>query len=120
MASERGRVKDVLLGDRVPTSLAIGASINAGFPLLEPGEQVEEGMSAAMILEQERRLRKTAQRGVVKLFNAVRGAQVRAEEAARDGKKEGLVGTKRREERVGEMGRKAFLELVGGGGVEEA
>ena len=84
---------------------------------LREGEGADgDGMSAAEIAAQERRLRKTAQRGVVKLFNAVRAAQVRGEEEARKTVDEGLVGVKKREERIGEMGRGAFLELVGGGG----
>lgn len=71
-----------------------------------------------MWVEEEKRLRKTAQRGVVKLFNAVRQAQVRGEEARREAK--GLVGRGRREEKVGEMSRKGFLELVAGGGAAKA
>ena len=62
-------------------------------------------------MEEERQLRKTAQRGVVKLFNAVRAAQMKGEEA----RKEGGTG-KRRDERVGEMSKRGFLELVAGGG----
>jgi hypothetical protein len=95
LATEKGRVKDVLLGEE--TIDGAGA------------------MSAADIAEQERRLRKTAQRGVVKLFNAVRASQVKSEEAARLVRQQGVVGEKKREERVGEMGRNAFLEMVGAG-----
>ena len=118
-ASEKGRAKDILLGDRKDV---IGS-----------GEKVlEGGMSAAEIAQQEKRLRKAAQRGgkiqniyciskakyilVVKLFNAVRLAQVKGEEEARRAKESGVIGSKRREEKVGEMGRKAFLDLVSGGG----
>lgn len=90
-ALEKGRVKDVLLGTDVPGG--------AG--------SVEE------MMEEEKRLRKTAQRGVVKLFNAVRQAQVRAEEAAREAKG---VTRGRREEKMKEMSKKGFLELVAGGG----
>ena len=103
IASEKGRVKDILLGDRTDV-----ISTSAEVP--------EDGVSAAEIAQQEKRLRKTAQRGVVKLFNAVRAAQVRGEEEARKVRESGLVGSKRREEKVGEMGRKAFLDLVSGGG----
>ena len=88
-ALEKGRVKDVLLGT-------------------DAGEDVDVGV----LMEEEKRLRKTAQRGVVKLFNAVRQAQVRGEEAARNTK--GSRG--RKEEKVGEMSKKGFLELVAGGG----
>lgn len=90
---EKGRVKDVLLGTD-----AVGSGV------------VGEG-SVGEIMEQERRLRKTAQRGVVKLFNAVRAAQVKGEEAAKKG---GAPG--RKKERVTEMSKVGFLELVAGGG----
>lgn len=84
-ALEKGRVKDVL--------------------------GVESGDVGA-VMDEEKRLRKVAQRGVVKLFNAVRGAQVRAEEA-----RKGTVGTRGRvEEKVAEMSKKGFLEMVAGGG----
>ncbi|MCJ1321819.1 hypothetical protein MMC15_007164 [Xylographa vitiligo] len=108
--SDKGRVRDVVLGDRA-TSLGAGVAGVDG-----QGDGEAGGPTAADILEQERRLRKTAQRGVVKLFNAVRAAQVKGEEARREAQKAGVVGAKRKEERVGEMGRKAFLELVAGGG----
>ncbi|MCJ1385788.1 hypothetical protein MMC17_008912 [Xylographa soralifera] len=108
--SDKGRVRDVVLGDRVTSSSAGVVGVD------EQGGAEDNGASAAEILEQERRLRKTAQRGVVKLFNAVRAAQVKGEEARREARKVGVVGAKRKEERVGEMGRKAFLELVAGGG----
>ena len=89
-ALQKGRVKDVLLGT------------DAG-----------DGVDVGAMMEEEKRLRKTAQRGVVKLFNAVRQAQVRGEEAAKTAK-----GTRgRREEKIGEMSKKGFLELVAGGGV---
>jgi len=96
LALEKGRVRDVLLGT--------GAAITG------------KGPGAGELQEQEKRLRKTAQRGVVKLFNAVRQAQVRGEEAARNAK---TGGRGRKEEKVNEMSREGFLELVarGGGGV---
>ncbi|MCJ1287614.1 hypothetical protein MMC26_006966 [Xylographa opegraphella] len=108
--SDKGRVRDVVLGDRARSSSAGVGGID------EQGGGEGSGATAAEILEQERRLRKTAQRGVVKLFNAVRAAQVKGEEARREARKAGVVGAKRREERVGEMGKNAFLELVAGGG----
>lgn len=64
--------------------------------------------------EEEKRLRKTAQRGVVKLFNAVRAAQVRGEEAARDERKKGTVGMGEREKAVNEVSKQGFLELING------
>ncbi|MCJ1259450.1 hypothetical protein MMC24_007288 [Lignoscripta atroalba] len=121
---ERGRVKDVLLGDERGTTKkrvdkgGIGGGTEDGGAAAATQEvgTEEGGMTAAEIAEQERRLRKTAQRGVVKLFNAVRAAQVKAEEAARELQKRGVVGVGRREEKVSEMSKKGFLELVAGGG----
>ncbi len=72
--------------------------------------------SSAEVLELERRLKKTAQRGVVKLFNAVRAAQVKGEQAAQEAKKEGVIGAKEREAKVNEMSKKGFLDLIAGGG----
>ncbi|KAL2040657.1 hypothetical protein N7G274_006636 [Stereocaulon virgatum] len=86
-ALEKGRVKDVL--------------------------GVESG-EAQGVIEEEKRLRKIAQRGVVKLFNAVRQAQVRGEEARKTAVD--VKGRARREEKVGEMSRGGFLEMVAGGG----
>ncbi len=93
---DKGRVRDVLGLDRAVS----GA--------------VEDGLSVGETAEQERRLRKTAQRGVVKLFNAVRAAQVKAEEAARESRKQGVVGVVRREEKATEMSKQGFLELIAG------
>lgn len=96
---DKGRVKDVLLG-----SDAMGADAGEGGGL---------GMSAGEIMEEEKKLKKIAQRGVVKLFNAVREAQVKAEEAR---KQDRTIGVKRREERVGEMSKKGFLDYIASGG----
>lgn len=100
LAMEKGRIRDVLLGTDNPR-FAGAAGDGAG------------GAEAAVALE--KRLKKTAQRGVVKLFNAVRAAQVKAEEAARQG---GAPG--RKKERVDEMSRQGFLDLVAGGGKGKA
>ena len=110
IASEKGRVKDVLLGDA--KSRVSSAPDLDDTALANP----DEGQSAAEILAQERRLRKTAQRGVIKLFNAVRAAQVKAEEEAKKLRESGYVGILKRSVKLGEMGRNAFLELVGAGG----
>ncbi|KAF4983189.1 hypothetical protein FZEAL_1346 [Fusarium zealandicum] len=101
-AFEKGRVKDVLI-----------ATANDTTGELET--------STSEILGTERRLRKVAQRGVVKLFNAVRAAQVKAVEADRGTRKEGVIGMKQREEKVNEMSKKGFLELIasGGGGLKK-
>jgi Rrp15p len=84
---ERGRVKDVL-------------GLQSG--------------TAGEVAEEEKRLRKIAQRGVVKLFNAVRAAQVKGEEAAREARKKGTVGYANREEKVTEMSKQGFLDLING------
>lgn len=75
-----------------------------------------ESGNAGEVAAEEKRLRKIAQRGVVKLFNAVRAAQVRSEEVLREEREMGVVGRKEREERAKEMSREGFLELIGGKG----
>lgn len=69
---------------------------------------------AGEIAEEEKRLRKIAQRGVVKLFNAVRAAQVKAEQAAKEERKKGTIGITHRQEKVNEMSKQGFLDLIGG------
>lgn len=98
-ALDKGRVKDVL-----------GASTAFDEASGKAGPSVQETM------EEEKRLRKTAQRGVVKLFNAFRAAQVKAEQAAKEVRANGIIGQGRREEKVNEMSKKGFLELIAGGG----
>lgn len=100
LAMEKGRVRDVL----VATS-----------------NEVAVGQTTAGVLETERRLRKVAQRGVVQLFNAFRTAQVKAAEAERTARKEGVVGVDRKKEKVVEMSKKGFLDLIaaGGGGLKK-
>jgi hypothetical protein len=97
-ALDKGRVKDVLGASTARRGDVVGIE------------------STAETMEIEKRLRKTAQRGVVKLFNAVRAAQIKGEEAAKEARKKGLVGYGRREEKVNEMSKKGFLELIAGGG----
>jgi len=99
-ALDKGRVKDVL-----------GAST-----AFDAANDRVDGPTVQETMELEKRLRKTAQRGVVKLFNAVRAAQIKGEEAAREARTRGLVGQGRREERVNEMSKKGFLDLIAGGG----
>lgn len=94
LASEKGRIRDVL----------------------GTAQDGADGQSATEVQELERRLRKTAQRGVVKLFNAVRAAQVKAEEAEREARMKGVVGIGKREEKVNEMSKKGFLDLIAQGG----
>jgi len=100
-ALDKGRVKDVL---------GASTAFDAANGVLGGGVSVQE------TLELEKRLKKTAQRGVIKLFSAVRAAQVKGEEAAREARVKGLVGHGRREERVNEMSKQGFLELIAGGG----
>jgi fusion and transport protein UGO1 len=88
---EKGRVKDVL------------------------GLQKEE-VSTAEIVAEEKRLRRTAQKGVIKLFNAVRAAQVKAEQAEQESKQKGVVGLGKRAENVQEMSKQGFLDMIAGGG----
>ncbi|KAK3328260.1 Rrp15p-domain-containing protein [Cercophora scortea] len=113
LAMEKGRVRDVLVASTTRTlNIATG----------EVEEVVEDGAeSTGQLLATERRLRKVAQRGVVKLFNAVRAAQVKAAEAERAARNEGIPGVKRKEEKVTEMSRKGFLDLIasGGGGLKK-
>ncbi|OTA99059.1 hypothetical protein M426DRAFT_325464 [Hypoxylon sp. CI-4A] len=97
LAQEKGRVRDVVRGD------------------------VDEGTGEAEISTQEiqqteKRLKKVAHRGVIMLFRAVREAQERAAEAERDTRKDGIVGVQRRQEKVNEMSRQGFLDLIAGGG----
>lgn len=111
-AMDKGRVKDVR-----GASTAFDSAMADG----EPTETVQA------IMEEEKRLRKTAQRGVVRMFNAVRAAQIKGEMAAKQARQTGVVGHGRREERVNEMSKQGFLELISGGagglksgGIEEA
>ena len=84
---ERGRVRDVL-------------GIQSG--------------TAGEVAEEEKRLRKVAQRGVVALFNAFRSAQMRMDQAAKEEQKKGTVGINNREGKVKEMSKQGFLELING------
>lgn len=111
-ALERGRVKDVLIATARPQ-----AAEGAG----EDTADVNVGETTTTILATERRLRKVAQRGVVQLFNAVRAAQVKASQAKKQAKVEGMIGMDKREAKVTEMSRKGFLDLIasGGGGLKK-
>lgn len=97
--SEKGRVRNVLLGER-PDAISEGVET-----------------TVAENTEKEKALRKVAMRGVVRMFNSVRSAQVKAKETEKEMKRNGVVGHKQRSEKIGEMGRNAFLEMVGSGGV---
>lgn len=113
LALEKGRVRDVLVATNSTFS-----NINPVTGEVLTGEV--RGETTAEILDTERRLRKVAQRGVVQLFNAFRTAQVKAAEAERVTKKEGVIGIDRKKEKVTEMSKKGFLDLIasGGGGLK--
>lgn len=111
LAMEKGRVRDVLIAGSGTTK-----QLNILTGEVEEVEDEKKKETTQEILETERRLRKVAQRGVVKLFNAVRAAQVKASEAENRARNEGVVGVKRREEKVTEMSRKGFLDLIASGG----
>ncbi|KAK7740931.1 pre-60S ribosomal particles component [Cytospora paraplurivora] len=108
LAMEKGRVRDVLV------------ATNGTFSNVNPvtGEIVRDtdGETTGQILETEKRLRKVAQRGVVQLFNAFRTAQVKAVEAEKAAKKEGVLGLDRKKGKVTEMSKKGFLDLIASGG----
>lgn len=116
-AMEKGRVRDVL----VATNGVFGANVHpvTGEVLEDPGQGQQQSVGA--VVETERRLRKVAQRGVVQLFNAFRVAQVKAAEAEKGVRKEGVIGVDRKKEKVTEMSKKGFLDLIasGGGGLKK-
>lgn len=90
VALEKGRVKDVL-------------GLN------------DASVSTAATTAKEKELRRTAQKGVIKLFNAVRAAQVKGEQAEREAREKGVVGLGKREEQVKELSKQGFLDMITGG-----
>ncbi|KAI6246884.1 Ribosomal RNA-processing protein 15 [Erysiphe necator] len=98
-ALKKGRVVDVL-----GTNLASENSVTSNKETTKNSSQ--------SIMEKERKLKKIAQRGVIKLFNAVRAAQIKGEEAAREAKAIGIVSQKNKEEKINEMSKKGFLDLI--------
>lgn len=89
-AQEKGRVKDVL-------------GLN------------DPGVSTAATTAKEKELRRTAQKGVIKLFNAVRAAQVKGEQAEKEAREARMVGMGKRDEKVKEMSKQGFLDMIAGG-----
>jgi fusion and transport protein UGO1 len=89
-AQEKGRVKDVL-------------GLN------------DVDVSTADTTVHEKGLRRTAQKGVIKLFNAVRAAQVKGEQAEKEAKAGNVVGLDKREDKVKEMSKQGFLDMITGG-----
>ena len=80
-----------------------------------------EGETTSQIRQREMELSKTARKAVVRLFNAFRAAQVQAVEAERETRSEGVAGTARRKEKITEMSKQGFLDLLasGGGGLKK-
>lgn len=78
------------------------------FPPADQPEKVRE------VLEREKKFRKTAQRGVVKLFNAVLATQVLTQQEL-DQEKGGVM---RKQELVNELTKLKFLDLVKAAGEE--
>jgi fusion and transport protein UGO1 len=93
-AREKGRVKDVL-------------GLN------------DLNISTAEVTAKEKELRRTAQKGVIKLFNAVRAAQVKGEMAEQQAKEQNVVGMAKREDKVKEMSKQGFLDMITGGKAKE-
>ena len=76
-----------------------------------------EDASTGEVIEMEKMLKRTAQRGVVKLFNAVRAAQMgglQAEKEAQDEERK-IVGIDSRKRKVDEMSKQGFLDLLASG-----
>lgn len=78
----------------------------------------------ARSIEKERAMRKVAQRGVVRLFNAIRAAQLAAQDGEVGGERDertGLrvrqgAGVKKREVKAQELSKSSFLDLIKSGG----
>lgn len=76
---------------------------------------VEMGGSVSAYQQREKNLRKTAEKGVVKMFNAFSSARGKTVEA------EGLVGSRaKKEEKATKMTKEGWLEYVGLGGKGES
>jgi hypothetical protein len=73
-------------------------------------------VSTESIMAREKGYKKLAQRGVVRMFNAIRAAQVLGEKAAREAQEAGVVGIDQRRKKVNEMSKKGFLDLIASGG----
>lgn len=66
----------------------------------------------AKAIEYERSMRKTAQRGVITLLNAIRASQIKAEQAISETQGQPRA---EREGKVKEMSREGFLSLIKSG-----
>jgi hypothetical protein len=71
----------------------------------------DDDAAAGRALEKERMLKSIARSGVAKLYNAVRAAQIKGEEAAKGVKKEGVVGLANREAKGRSLLASTLLEM---------
>ena len=90
-AKEKGRIKDVL------------------------GLE-DESVSTEAIVAEEKRLRRTAQKGVITLFNAFRNAQVKAEQTEQQAKRGSAMGAQKRVQETQDMSKQAFVDMIARGG----
>ena len=76
-----------------------------------------EDVNTGEVVEMETRLRRTAQKGVVKLFNAVRAAQIQGLQAQQEaqGGAGKIMGMDSRKRKVDEMSKQGFLDLLASG-----
>ncbi|KAI3617199.1 hypothetical protein CBS9595_003108 [Malassezia furfur] len=107
---ERAHVRDVI-GDWLPPGVLPGQTVDQNTPQMI--EWTEQGGAKGY----ERRLRKVAQRGVVKLFNAIRAAQEtsvddvdKARALKRKSNKTNALGNSERA--VNELSKSNFLDLL--------
>ncbi|ANB14560.1 Rrp15p [Sugiyamaella lignohabitans] len=100
LAAEKKQVQDK---DRVRNLLEV-----------RPQEDGSEPQTVQQLLEQEKKLRKIAQRGVVRLFNAVLASQTVVNTASNSGEK--ILGLTKKEEQMTEMSKDTFLDLIRSGG----
>lgn len=112
IAQDKGRVRDVLIG-KVATGKPQPESKSG---TKKSVAEETDTVTSAQVQETERRLRKVAQRGVVRLFNAVRAAQVAAAAAQVINRKDGVLGMNKRDAKVQELSKKGFLDLIASGG----
>ncbi|GMF04242.1 unnamed protein product [Ambrosiozyma monospora] len=69
----------------------------------------DDSESARLIMERERKFKKVAQRGVIKLFNAVLSTQT---QTAQEVSKAGFIGGTKKKELLNEISKEKFLDLV--------
>ena len=74
-------------------------------------------VSTGEVVEMEKMLKRTAQKGVIKLFNAVRAAQMGGLQAEKEAQGEDgrVIGLDSRKRKVDEMSKQGFLDLLASG-----